>query len=467
MRRRNWLVKHRTLRNNPAMIETSNPQINVQALMEKVRAEVQRRKEPASAGAPAAIAGGVPVTDLMARLRQGILETVTALNQARQKNKADPRIPNLAHGLFRNQGAVNGNLLRATDLLWQQTETLSAIASALDQKLEQNTTNLRAELRTELQAANANLRAELRTELQAANANLRAELRTELQAANANLRAELRTELQAANANLRAELVLQRQLMARLLGKFNTYQEPSTNQPMAEISMIRQHGLDAFYFAFENHFRGTRTEIKERARVYLPCLSEAGVGMTEKPVLDVGCGRGEWLELLKENNCSARGADANTTMVALCRELGLDVTLADAVTHLRSLPARSQGAVTGFHIIEHLPFPILLELMAESWRVLQPSGVAIFETPNPGNVQVGTNNFYIDPSHLHPLPALLSQFLLETVGFTNVRILYLQPCDISSHEEGADSFMAQRFNEFFYGAQDYAVIGTKPATAAE
>ena len=437
MRRRNWLVKHRTLRNNPAMIETSNPQINVQALMEKVRAEVQRRKEPASAGAPAAIAGGVPVTDLMARLRQGILETVTALNQARQKNKADPRIPNLAHGLFRNQGAVNGNLLRATDLLWQQTETLSAIASALDQKLEQNTTNLRAELRTELQAANA------------------------------NLRAELRTELQAANANLRAELVLQRQLMARLLGKFNTYQEPSTNQPMAEISMIRQHGLDAFYFAFENHFRGTRTEIKERARVYLPCLSEAGVGMTEKPVLDVGCGRGEWLELLKENNCSARGADANTTMVALCRELGLDVTLADAVTHLRSLPARSQGAVTGFHIIEHLPFPILLELMAESWRVLQPSGVAIFETPNPGNVQVGTNNFYIDPSHLHPLPALLSQFLLETVGFTNVRILYLQPCDISSHEEGADSFMAQRFNEFFYGAQDYAVIGTKPATAAE
>ena len=437
MRRRNWLVKHRTLRNNPAMIETSNPQINVQALMEKVRAEVQRRKEPASAGAPAAIAGGVPVTDLMARLRQGILETVTALNQARQKNKADPRIPNLAHGLFRNQGAVNGNLLRATDLLWQQTETLSAIASALDQKLEQNTTNLRAELRTELQAANA------------------------------NLRAELRTELQAANANLRAELVLQRQLMARLLGKFNTYQEPSTNQPMAEISMIRQHGLDAFYFAFENHFRGTRTEIKERARVYLPCLSEAGVGMTEKPVLDVGCGRGEWLELLKENNCSARGADANTTMVALCRELGLDVTLADAVTHLRSLPARSQGAVTGFHIIEHLPFPVLLELMAESWRVLQPSGVAIFETPNPGNVQVGTNNFYIDPSHLHPLPALLSQFLLETVGFTNVRILYLQPCDISSHEEGADSFMAQRFNEFFYGAQDYAVIGTKPATAAE
>ena len=422
MRRRNWLVKHRTLRNNPAMIETSNPQINVQALMEKVRAEVQRRKEPASAGAPAAIAGGVPVTDLMARLRQGILETVTALNQARQKNKADPRIPNLAHGLFRNQGAVNGNLLRATDLLWQQTETLSAIASALDQKLEQNTTNLRA---------------------------------------------ELRTEIQAANANLRAELVLQRQLMARLLGKFNTYQEPSTNQPMAEISMIRQHGLDAFYFAFENHFRGTRTEIKERARVYLPCLSEAGVGMTEKPVLDVGCGRGEWLELLKENNCSARGADANTTMVALCRELGLDVTLADAVTHLRSLPARSQGAVTGFHIIEHLPFPILLELMAESWRVLQPSGVAIFETPNPGNVQVGTNNFYIDPSHLHPLPALLSQFLLETVGFTNVRILYLQPCDISSHEEGADSFMAQRFNEFFYGAQDYAVIGTKPATAAE
>ena len=412
------------------MLESQNPQINVQELMERVRAEVCRRKETTTATAPTSVAGRAPATDLAARLRHGALETIEALNQVRQKNKANPCIPKLAHGFFRNQGAVNDKLLRVTDLLWQQTETLGTITSAFDQKLEQDNANLR----TELQTANA----------------------------------KLRTELQAENANLRAELVLQRQFMVRLFDKLNTLPESSTHTAtMTEMSEMQRHGLDAFYVAFVNRFRGTRTEIKERARVYLPCLSEVGVGVFEKPVLDVGCGRGEWLELLKENNCVARGADANTTMVALCHELGLDVTLADAVAHLRSLPARSQGAVTGFHLIEHLPFPVLLELVAESWRVLQSGGVAIFETPNPGNVQVGTNNFYIDPSHLHPLPALLSQFLLETVGFTDVRILYLHPCDTSNHAVGADGSMAQRFDTFFYGAQDYAVIGTKPATVTE
>ena len=168
---------------------------------------------------------------------------------------------------------------------------------------------------------------------------------------------------------------------------------------------------------------------------------------------------------MKDTKLTARGVDLNTTMVALGRELGLAVIQADAVAHLRSLPVRSHGAVTGFHLVEHLPFPVLLELVIEARRVLQPGGIAIFETHNPGNVQVGTNNFYMDPSHLHPLPCGLMQFLMENAGFIDVRIIGLHPYDASCRVEDSDHVMVQRFNEYFYGAQDYAVIGIEPPDA--
>jgi O-antigen chain-terminating methyltransferase len=118
--------------------------------------------------------------------------------------------------------------------------------------------------------------------------------------------------------------------------------------------------------------------------------------------------------------------------------------------------------VTGFHIIEHLPMPLVLELIAELHRVLQERGLVALESPNPANIQVGACNFYLDPTHLRPLPCGLTAFMLEYAGFTDVRALYLQPVETSSHVGPSDSPVAQRFNEYFFGPQDYAVVGTKP-----
>jgi len=121
--------------------------------------------------------------------------------------------------------------------------------------------------------------------------------------------------------------------------------------------------------------------------------------------------------------------------------------------------------VTGFHIIEHLPLPPLLELMSEVYRVLQEGGLVVLESPNPANIQVGACNFYLDPTHRRPLPSNLTEFIVEYAGFTNLRTLFLQPGEGSSHVGSVDNPVAQRFNEYFFGPQDYAVIGNKPVVA--
>ena len=181
-----------------------------------------------------------------------------------------------------------------------------------------------------------------------------------------------------------------------------------------------------FYRAFEDKHRGARELIKSRLRVYLPFLLPLAATHSGCSVLDLGCGRGEWLELLQENSIVASGVDLDDSMLAACRELGLDVANEDAIDHLKSLPDQSRLAITGFHIAEHLPFSLLQTLFIEARRVLKPNGLLILETPNPENLVVGTASFFLDPTHQRPLPSQLLQFLAEHHGFARVKILRLQ-----------------------------------------
>jgi len=221
------------------------------------------------------------------------------------------------------------------------------------------------------------------------------------------------------------------------------------------------HQLDAFYLSFENRFRGPRKDIKKRVRFYLPFLRKARAGTKARSVLDVGCGRGEWLELLREGKLEAIGIDLNEAMVAQCKERGLKVVQGDAIEFLRNLPDRSQGAVTGFHIIEHLPLEMLIQLLMHSRRVLKPGGIAIFESPNCKNLMVGACNFNIDPTHRNPVFPETAQFMLETQGFERVTLKYLSPVDTTTL--GNIDEESPRIRELLYGPQDFAVIGYAPA----
>ena len=149
-------------------------------------------------------------------------------------------------------------------------------------------------------------------------------------------------------------------------------------------------------------------------------------------------------------------------MLSQCAAHGLEATLGDALTHLRTLPADSLGAVTAFHLVEHLPFETVLEMTDEILRVLKPGGLILFETPNPGNVLVGSHTFYLDPTHLRPLPSAMLRFFVEARGFCHVHVRELNPYSSAMLLPEDSQGVAKRINDHLYGAQDYAVIGTKP-----
>lgn len=230
-----------------------------------------------------------------------------------------------------------------------------------------------------------------------------------------------------------------------------------------------RHHLDGLLASFEGHFRGGREEVRERLSYYLPYLSGAArieVGASQSPVLDIGCGRGEWLGILRENNLAARGVDSNRVLVAECAAAGLDVSEADAIEALRACPNASLGAVTGFHIIEHLPFEALIELLDQAVRAVRPGGLVIFETPNPKNLVVAACNFYADPTHQRPVYPETIQFLMQHRGLTDVRVEYLHPVETNLFAEArqqqqSDGRQMDTWFNWFYGHRDYAVIGRR------
>jgi O-antigen chain-terminating methyltransferase len=268
----------------------------------------------------------------------------------------------------------------------------------------------------------------------------------------------LREELEA--TALRQEttntgLLMQEQRLTVLLDQIkNNAAAPNLT---AAAANEQDHLLDALYASFEDQFRGSPEEISRRLQVYVPFFKEAKI---TGGVLDIGCGRGEWLQLLRTAGIEARGVDRNRVFIETCRSAGLEVVEEDALDYLRSQPDDSLSAVTAIHFVEHVPFEKLIAVVDEIRRILKPGGLLIAETPNPENFMVGSCNFYADPTHRNPLPSETLKFLLESRGLRCKQVLKLRPWDEAKID--GDSELVSRFNEYFYSAPDYGIIATKP-----
>lgn len=224
--------------------------------------------------------------------------------------------------------------------------------------------------------------------------------------------------------------------------------------------------LDSFYVAFEEEFRGSRELVRGRVLPYLDVIRDANVGTHATPILDIGCGRGDWLDILREHNFVARGIDSNKIFVELCRGRGLEVTERDMIDALRDLPDGSIGAVTGLHIAEHLPFEVLIELLDQCKRVLCIGGILILETPNPENIQVATHFFYMDPTHRNPLPPSALRWIVEARGFERVRIERLTearplPAPSLAHGDVAAADSLNFLLAQYLAAPDYAIVARR------
>lgn len=215
---------------------------------------------------------------------------------------------------------------------------------------------------------------------------------------------------------------------------------------------------DNFYRAFEDKYRGSRELILSRLQAYLVFISPLKEIYPAPSAIDLGCGRGEWLELLLHEGFLSRGVDQDEGMLQGCVERNLQADKADILEYLSSLSDDSQTIVSAFHVVEHISFDQLRILVSEALRVLKPGGLLIMETPNPENIAVATRNFYLDPTHQRPIPPQLLSFLPEYAGFFRTKILRLQECKALSENK------SPTLNDVFEGVSpDYAVVAQKAA----
>jgi SAM-dependent methyltransferase len=227
--------------------------------------------------------------------------------------------------------------------------------------------------------------------------------------------------------------------------------------------------LDAHqYVGFEDRFRGSSDEIRERLEDYMPIFAATS------DVLDIGCGRGEFLMMLRERGVTARGVDVNPAMVEACRDRGLDAIAGDALEHLTALPDASLGGLFAAQVIEHLKPAYLLRLLEEAFAKLRPGAPIVLETINPACWYAFFSSYIRDITHEQPVHPDTLQYLLVASGFQRAEIRYLAPYPqqhklqpVAATPALADwaatlNENADKLNRLLFTHLDYAAIGHRP-----
>jgi O-antigen chain-terminating methyltransferase len=247
-------------------------------------------------------------------------------------------------------------------------------------------------------------------------------------------------------------------------------------QPVAAASgaaaAVAGNQLDALdshkYVGFEDQFRGSTGDIRQRVSEYLPLFAGA------RDVLDIGCGRGEFLALLREQGITARGIDINGSMVDVCRQQGLDAAEADALTYLRAQPDGSLGGLFAAQVVEHLEPRYLTSLLDAAFDKLRPGSAIVLETINPACWFAFFESYIRDLTHVRPIHPDTLTYLLMVTGFQHVDVRYrapypehdkLQPlAPHASLGDAVDTLNAnvERINRLLFTWLDYAAIGRRP-----
>ena len=220
------------------------------------------------------------------------------------------------------------------------------------------------------------------------------------------------------------------------------------------------------YFQFESRFRGSEAEIRARQSFYMSFFRG------RSNVLDIACGRGEFLEVLRQEGVPAHGVDLDGDMVACCLEKQLDVVQADVFEYLETVPDGSLDGIFCAQFIEHLEADACVRLITACAQKLAPAGLLVMETQNPECLAIFSQSFYLDPTHVRPVPPGLLRFLYAEAGLIRITAHFLAPAAaqlpllpklesrvLEPEKLAAWNAAAARFNETFFGGMDYAVIG--------
>ena len=328
---------------------------------------------------------------------------------------------------------------------------------AWEERLTQSEVSLLHTVR-EIEAGARERDASFRVALSETHTNFEAALASTADETQKRLWAALEQVRLQQEALIHTELrLIRRRARAGLEGSAQVLPAPLSAQP--EKNGVTGMPAEFDYARFEERFRGPESYVRETLAYYLPYLEN------REAVLDLGCGRGEMLSLLKEHGVDAEGVDCDPDAVAACQEKGVRVIQADLLSHLSSRPDASLDAILCTHVVEHLEPRRLAELVFLAGAKLKPEGLLAIETPNPGCLAIFAGDFYLDPTHVRPVPSRLLQFLFEEAGLSRIEIEELRPASelipevagLAKTEEG------KAFQQKFFGGCDYAILGRKLA----
>jgi 2-polyprenyl-3-methyl-5-hydroxy-6-metoxy-1,4-benzoquinol methylase len=222
--------------------------------------------------------------------------------------------------------------------------------------------------------------------------------------------------------------------------------------PVTATQSAPAETFDIDWLKFAEKFRGSEAAVRERQHIY------AGRFRDHAPVLDLGCGRGEMMEVFREAGIFARGIDSYDDCIALCLSKGLDAEKADLFTYLAALPDASLGGAVCCQVVEHLPPARVGEMIRLLRDKLRPGGLVAIETPNPECLAIFATHFYIDPTHRHPIPPSLLCFYLEESGLGDLEVQRLSPAVGSMPALAA---LPEAVRDQFFGALDYVAFATR------
>jgi O-antigen chain-terminating methyltransferase len=465
------------------MILPTNPEIDVEALMKRVRRDAERiRASGAIEQRRAQTPAGVDEGALLRALDRHRSVTAT-LNRAEQENLPRADIPRrlamlgplrrvvrvglrIFNYAFKQQREFNASILQADrEMIFMLAtlgdvlaETLGQLALATDRIAQLESPPAPSAPASDVLVVQARLDATDRA-LQAIQARLDATpsaVQVRLDIVDALRDVERRLAV-AQESLLRNDALLRSDLLTLRRASDGGASKATSD---GDFPAPSSSGNDALHAAIADRFRGDRETLGRRFAQYLPYVMDAGTIDAEHPLLDIGSGRGEWLVLLHERNIAAVGTELNELLVNEARTSGVDVRHEDGLAWLRACPAASLGAVSAFHVVEHLAFDDLCSLLREAQRALVPGGLLLLETPDPRNVVVSTRTFYFDPTHRKPIPAELLEFLVTSFGYAETIELELHAPQATAFAD--DDALGTKLNGFFSRAADYAIIARAP-----
>jgi len=389
------------------------------------------------------LVGRIPILGYVLRLTKSILVLPVAARQVQL------RIDQVDDKIMRLQREISEDLKQKVD-----TETIRAFGLAVEAPILR-LTRLTSDLKHTL-SENADELADVgRTASTKADLHRLAELAQRLDNQNErNLRelGELRQQLEVQSQKINACLTASMQDIA--------LSTPDAVATSLGGRTVHSHTMDSIYAALEDEFKATGQGSRPEFSEYLPMIKRTIATGLPPYGVDLACGRGEWLEILREHNIEGIGVDLNRVMIEDCRAKGFKVVEQDVLTYLQQMDSESVTIVTAFRLIERLSPEKLLQLFLETPRVLRKGGIAIFETPNPENILVGAHTFYSNPTHTRPFPAILTKFLAEIAGFSNVEVWPLHPFP-QDHLLKGDDPVVDFINRNFFAPQDYAIVAKK------